>query len=115
MSLIHLFKKMKHWNLDIVGYWVIGAGCEIEKDLKLRPSPPDCSKDSLKLLPFYLSVGQVWWLNKLWFKSYIKQMHPVLRTNTYHDVTGLVNDWMLRNKNLNILRTEDNYYKIKNS
>ena len=88
---------MKHWNLDIVGYWVIGAVCEIEKDLKLSPSPPDCSKDSLKLLPFYLWIGQVWWLNKLWFKSYIKQMHPVLRTNTYHDVTDLVNDWMLRN------------------
>ena len=27
ISLIHLFKKMKHWNLDISGYWVIGAGC----------------------------------------------------------------------------------------
>ena len=21
------FQKMKHWNLDIIGYWVIGAGC----------------------------------------------------------------------------------------
>ena len=20
-------KKMKQWNLDIIGYWVIGAGC----------------------------------------------------------------------------------------
>ena len=20
-------KKMKYWNLDIIGYWVIGAGC----------------------------------------------------------------------------------------
>ena len=21
------FQKMKHWNLDIIGYWAIGAGC----------------------------------------------------------------------------------------
>ena len=26
-SLIYLFKKTKHWNLGIIGYWVIGAGC----------------------------------------------------------------------------------------
>ena len=26
-SFIHLFKKMKHWNLVISGYWLIGAGC----------------------------------------------------------------------------------------
>ena len=46
MSLIDLFKKMKHWNLDIIGYWEIGAGCLTEKDLELSPSPPNCSKDS---------------------------------------------------------------------
>ena len=22
-----LFKKMKHCNFDVIGYWVIGAGC----------------------------------------------------------------------------------------
>ena len=22
-----LFKKMKHWYLDIIGYWLFGAGC----------------------------------------------------------------------------------------
>ena len=27
MSLIYHFKKTKHWNLDIIVYWVIGAGC----------------------------------------------------------------------------------------
>ena len=27
MSLIHLFKKIKHWYLNIIGYGVIGAGC----------------------------------------------------------------------------------------
>ena len=26
-SLIHPFKKMKHWKLNTIGYWVIGAGC----------------------------------------------------------------------------------------
>ena len=25
---------MKHWDLDIFGYWVIGAGCQIKKDLE---------------------------------------------------------------------------------
>ena len=39
IALIHLFKKMKHCNLDITGYCVIGAGCYIEKDLELKPSP----------------------------------------------------------------------------
>ena len=29
MSLVHLFKNKntKHWNLDIIGYWVIGVDC----------------------------------------------------------------------------------------
>ena len=27
LSLIHIFIKIKHWNLDIISYWVIGAGC----------------------------------------------------------------------------------------
>ena len=26
MFFIHFFKKPKHWNLDISGYWVIGVG-----------------------------------------------------------------------------------------
>ena len=41
-----LFQKKKCWNPDIIGYWVIWAGCWIGKDLKLSPSPPNCSKDS---------------------------------------------------------------------
>ena len=27
ISLIHHFQKMKHGRIDIIGYWVIGAGC----------------------------------------------------------------------------------------
>ena len=61
--LIHIFKKMKHWNLDIVGYWGIWADCKIEKDLEPNPSPPNFSKVSWP-------IDQVWRLNELWFKRY---------------------------------------------
>ena len=30
-SVIHLFKGVKHWNIDITGYWLIIAGCYNEK------------------------------------------------------------------------------------
>ena len=49
---------MKHWNLDITGFSVIGAGRYIE-DLELSSSPANCSKDSRKLLAFLISIGQV--------------------------------------------------------
>ena len=26
-SVIHLFKTVQHWNIDITGYWLITAGC----------------------------------------------------------------------------------------
>ena len=29
------FQKMKLWTLDIIAYWVIGAGYEIERCLEL--------------------------------------------------------------------------------
>ena len=29
---------MKHWNLDIIGYRVIGADFQIEKELELGPN-----------------------------------------------------------------------------
>ena len=44
----------------------------------------------------YLSIGQVWWLNELWLKRYLK-MYPVSCTNTHHDVTDLVNHGMVKN------------------
>ena len=43
-GLIHLFRKMQHCNLDINGYWEIGAGSKIEKDLEPSPSPSNCLK-----------------------------------------------------------------------
>ena len=45
MSLIHIFKKLKCTNLDIIGYLVIGAGCSIEKDLEVSLSLLNYSKD----------------------------------------------------------------------
>ena len=35
MSLVHLFKKVKHSDFDIISYWVIGAGSYIEKTWNL--------------------------------------------------------------------------------
>ena len=37
MSLIHLFKKLKDCNLDLIGYSLIGAGCSVQKDQDLAP------------------------------------------------------------------------------
>ena len=47
LSLIRLFKKMIHWNLDISCYWVTEAGFQIEKNLELSPSPPNCDDTDL--------------------------------------------------------------------
>ena len=62
-------KKETRFHLGIFGYWVIGAGCSIKKDLESSPNPPNCSKDYWELL----STGQVWWLHDLWFKRYIQK------------------------------------------
>ena len=92
------FQKMKHWNLDIFGYWIIGAGCEIKKDLESSPSPPNCSKNCWQLLHLLISIN---WrrMVTLWVvvqKIYSK-MHLVSCTNTHGDVTDLVNHGMVKN------------------
>ena len=46
---------------------------------------------------WYLSTGQVWWLNELWFKRYIPKMHRLSCTNADHDVTDLVNHEIVKN------------------
>ena len=59
--------------------------------------PPNCSKDSWKVLPcLYLSIGQSWWFNELGFKRYIQKctLSHVQKTN--HDVTDLVNHGMIK-------------------
>ena len=62
---------MKQWKLDTSGYWVTGAGCQIEKSLKHSHNPRNGSKDFSKML--YLSIYQVWWLNELWFERSIQK------------------------------------------
>ena len=64
-------KKIKDWNLDIIDYSVIGAGCSIE-DLELSPSLPNVRKIPENCCPcLYLSIDQV--LTFLWFKRYVKK------------------------------------------
>ena len=89
-------KKMKHWNSDIIGYWVIGAGCWIEKNQQHSHSTPNCSKDIWKVLllislnwPHLVTCG-------CGSKIYSK-MHPGSCNNTHHDNTELVNHDMVKN------------------
>ena len=82
-------QKMKHWNLDLFGYWAIGAS----------PSPPNCLKDYWKLLLLLISIN---WpgLVTLWVvvqKIYSK-MYLVSCTNSYRDVTDLVNHRVVKIK-----------------
>ena len=80
--------------------------------------PQSCSKDSWKFLPLLTSIN---WpsLVTYWVvaqKIYSK-MHPVLCTNTHHDVTDLVNHGMVKNtkiwisweRNITFLRSKKNY------
>ena len=95
--------------LGIFGYWVIGAGCLIEKDLGSSPSLPNCSKDYWKLLYLLISTEQDWWLHDLWFKRYIQKCtltHVLILTVT--SLIWYIIGW-LKYKNLNILRTEHTF------
>ena len=88
---------MEHWNLDIISCWLIGAGCQIEKYLELSTSPPNCSKDSWKLLPLYwpsfrflLVVDQKMYSKTVpcfmyWYSSWIRLKNPVLVTEGHQD------------------------------
>ena len=98
----------KHWKLDIIVYWVIGAGCQIEKGLKLSPTPPNCSKDFRKMLPLLISINSPNLVDK-WVvvqKIYSK-MHPVSCNNTHHDVTDLVNHGIVK-KTKTLISREQN-------
>ena len=81
-----LFTFSKHWNLDMIGYWVIGAVCLMEKDLELTPSPPNYSNLKKYCSCLYLSIGIVWWLKVLWFKKDIQKC-TISCTHTHDDVT----------------------------
>ena len=92
------FQKMHHWNLNIIGPWVIWAGCYIGKNLEPSPTPPNCLKDSWKLLLLLISISWpglvTWWVV---VQKILSKMHPVSRTNTHHDVTGSLNNGMVKN------------------
>ena len=102
----------KKWNTGIltllVSEYIIGTVSWIKKDLELSPSPPNCSKDSWKLLVLfclYLSTGQVWWINEFWSKIYIQECSCTC-TNNHLDVTNLANHGMVI---LNIMKTENSF------
>ena len=105
---IHLFKKMKYWNLEILGYWVIGADCWIKKDLESSRSPPNCSKDYWKLLPLFISIN---WLSlvTLWVvvqKIYSK-MHLVSCTDLVnHGMVKNTKTWISWERNIIFLRNK---------
>ena len=88
-------KKMKHWKLDKIGYWEIGAGCLIEIGLELSPSPPNRSKDFRKMIPSCLDLSTK--SPEFLIQKVYSKIHPVLCTNSHHDVTDLVNHGMVKN------------------
>ena len=74
MSLIHFFKKMKHWNLHIINYWVLEQVVKLKTTWNLAPVFPTAQKIPENYCPcLYLSISQVWWLSELWFKRYIQK------------------------------------------
>ena len=86
------------------------------KDMELSPNPPNCSKDSWKLLLLLISINWpslvTWWvvIQKLYSK-----MHPVSCTNT-DDVTDLPNHGMAKNTKTWISWEQNNFStKWKNS
>ena len=68
------YKNFLHLNLAVPGHLIIHYYCSC----------------------LYLWIGQVWWLNELWFKRYIQKC-TISCTNTYNDVTDLVNHGMSKN------------------
>ena len=65
----------------------------MEKDLEVSPTPPNCSKDSWKSLPLFITIN---WpsLFSCGSKDILK-MHPVSSTNTHYGITDLVNQGMV--------------------
>ena len=74
LSLTHLFKKMKHRNLDIISYWVLGQVPKLKRTWNLAPVLQIVQKITENYRTcLYLSICQVWWLCELWFKRYIQK------------------------------------------
>ena len=70
----------------------------MEKDLETSTSPPNCSKDYWKLLPFFISIN---WpsLVTSWveFQKIYSKMYLISCTGTHRDVTDFVNLEMVKN------------------
>ena len=98
MSLIHLFKKMKHWNFDIIRYCAIGVGCSIEKNLEPSLSPQNCSKNYWKLLPLLISISSPSLVtSRVVVQEIYSKMYLPSYTNTHRDDTDSVNHRMVKN------------------
>ena len=96
---------MKHWNLDIISYWVTGAGCLIKKDLELSPSLPICLKHSWKLLPllkvapssqsnntdFFDRLVHHYYMERVAFSATIKH---IFKTDLEKDSVSCVKDFI---------------------
>ena len=89
---------MKIWNLDKYGYWVIKTGCQkLKRAWNVAPLLQIVQKICENYCPrLFLSIGEFWWLNELWFKRSI-QKFTVSCINTHHDVIDLVNHEMVKN------------------
>ena len=85
------------------------------KDLELSHRPLNCSKDSWKLLPLYISIS---WSSLVTSRVLVYKMsskiRPVSRANTHHDVTEFENNgiakntktWISWERNIFFLRNE---------
>ena len=90
LSFIHLLNEtLASWHNWLLSSW---SSLINWKGPVLSPRPPNCSKDSWKLLPLLISIS---W--KSLVTEWVVVMHPVSCTSTHHDVTDLVNHGMCKN------------------
>ena len=90
LSFIHLLNEtLASWHNWLLSSW---SSLINWKGPVLSPRPPNCSKDSWKLLPLLISIS---W--KSLVTEWVVVMHPVSCTSTHHDVTDLVNHGKCKN------------------
>ena len=65
---------MKHWKLDIIGYWELDQVAKLKRAWNLAAVLQIVQKILEKYCPcLYLWIDQVWFVNELWFKRYIQK------------------------------------------
>ena len=70
-----IFPYLRFQKNETLGFWVIGLEqvAELKKTWNLALVPQIIQKIHENYCPcIHLSIGQVWWLNELWFKRYNK-------------------------------------------